>query len=73
MSAPKHPGTIEMVDEDADTRRSVEAASAPETVAFVDGTPVVRIVKSTRGEEIFIRSYGVDGALLSTTVGRAGR
>lgn len=73
MTAVKHPGRIEMVDDETGKTHAVDAASAPATVAFVDGKPVVKIVKSRRGDDVLVRSYGADGALLSTTVGRAGR
>jgi hypothetical protein len=38
----------------------------------VGGQAVVRIVKSRRGSEVLLRSFGADGALLSTTVGTTG-
>lgn len=72
MSELKHPGKIEMVDAERDTSHTVDAAGAPPSVAFVDGRPVTKIVKSRRGDDVVLRSYGADGALLSTTVGRAG-
>jgi hypothetical protein len=68
----KHPGKIELVDEVRGTTEVVPASSAPATVAFVDGKPVVRIVHSKRGADVIIRSYGVDGSLLQSTVGRSG-
>lgn len=72
MSSAKHPGQIEMVDEETGKRHAVAAASAPPEVAFVGGQAVVRIVKSRRGSEVLLRSFGADGALLSTTVGTTG-
>lgn len=72
MSGVKHPGSIEMVDEESGKKHAVDANSAPREVAFVGGQAVVRIVKSRRGDQVVLRSYGVDGALLSTTVGTTG-
>ncbi len=67
-----HPGTITFVDPDGGSReRSV--SDVPETIAWSTGpdgtaTPVTRVVASMRGEQRLIRSYGADGALLSSTV-----
>ena len=66
----KHPGHIAMVDEARGTEERVDAATVPPSVAFVGDVPVLRVVHSKRGDDHVIRSYGPDGALLSTTIGR---
>ena len=73
MSEAQHPGTIVFEDEVRGTSEEKDASSVPETVAFaeVDGelVPVVKVVMSQQGDEIAIRSYGADGALLTSTIG----
>lgn len=65
----RHPGTITMIDEDAHTEKKVAAAEVPESVAFVGGTPVVKVVSRKRLDGAReIMSYGGDGALLQTTM-----
>ena len=66
----KHPGTIVLVDEDAHTEKTVRAVEVPESVAFVDGAPVVRVVSRKRGDDRELLAYGADGALLQTTITR---
>ncbi len=46
------------------------ADEVPDTVAWVDGIAVVRVVAEDRGDERVLRSYGADGALLQSTVMR---
>ena len=70
MTAPVHPGTIELVDDDKGTTERVPASAVPQTVAFIGDDAVVRIVHSTHEGRHTIRSYGADGQLLATTVGR---
>ena len=65
---PQHPGKLEMVDDVTGTTDVVDASTVPAAVAFVEGQPVVRVVHSLRGSQHVIKSYGQDGALLSTTV-----
>ncbi len=71
MTRPAHPGTIVFVDAETGTERSEPAAQVPESIAFaqVDGQaiPVVRVVAAVEGPHRTIRSYGIDGRLLSTT------
>jgi hypothetical protein len=69
MSA-AHPGKVELVDEERGTREVMDVKDVPASVAFSNGAPVVRVVHSKRGTEHIVRSYGVDGALLSSTVAR---
>ena len=69
---PAHPGEITFVDPDGSSRVK-PAADVPDTIAWAadaDGqpTPVTRVVASMRGQQRLIRSYGADGALLSSTV-----
>lgn len=66
----KHPGTITFVEKGKpDEVLSVE--EVPETVAFYEEgprrVPVVRVVAELVGTKRVIRSYGADGALLTTT------
>jgi hypothetical protein len=76
VSEPTHPGTIRFVDETNATEREEAASAVPASVAFatVNGekVPVVKVVLSGAGDRREIRSYGADGALLSTTFGRVG-
>ena len=65
-----HPGKLEIVDEEKGTFKTVDFKSVPTTIAFVDGKPVVKVVRQKRGDEVIVRAYGVDGALLATTVGK---
>lgn len=67
----RHPGTITFID--GDTTRVEDASTLPESLRFAearDGSrvPVVRIVAFTEEERRIIREYGVDGALLRSTV-----
>jgi len=70
MSA--HPGHIVFEDTDRGTSNTRSADTVPEGVAWatVDGEqcPVVRVVATTRGRKRTLRSYGIDGALLTSTV-----
>lgn len=73
MGRPPHPGKIEFVDGDTNRVLSVDdVADVPERVAWAeteDGlAPVVRVVATTNGDRRTINEYGVDGALLRTTV-----
>jgi hypothetical protein len=68
---PAHPGKITFID--GTTRTVEDASTVPETVRFAqaaDGSlvPVVRIVAMTEEDRRIIREYGVDGALLRSTV-----
>jgi hypothetical protein len=67
----KHPGTIEFVDDALQTTKQESAATVPESIAFVGGVPVVKIVHSKRGDEHVIRSYDADGKLLQSTLARS--
>lgn len=72
-SETQHPGKILFVDGDGDKPdHEVDASTVPEGVRFVetpDGLqPVVKVVKTTSGDVRHIRQYGVDGALLNSTV-----
>lgn len=68
----EHPGTIVFVDEAAGTEHSRAASEVPETIAWVvvdgDSWPVTRVVARMAGKQRVLRSYGVDGRLLSSTV-----
>jgi hypothetical protein len=66
----KHPGTVELVDEERGTTKSMAVKDVPPQLAFVDGRPVVKVIRSKRGTETVLRCYGEDGTLLSTTVGK---
>jgi hypothetical protein len=67
----KHPGTITIVDEDAGTEKKVPVSDVPETVAFIGDVPVVRVVSRKRSDAAReVMSYGVDGALLQSTLMR---
>jgi hypothetical protein len=66
----KHPGMVEFVDDAEKTTKQESASTVPASIAFVDGVAVVKIIHSKRGDEHIIRSYGADGKLLQSTVGR---
>jgi hypothetical protein len=66
----KTTATIDMIDVDAGTTRTVSAADVPSSIAVVDGVAVARIEKSMRGTQVVIRSYSATGALLQTTTGQ---
>jgi hypothetical protein len=68
---PKHPGTITFIDGTEVTTES--AADVPESIRFAPDkegkeVPVVKVVATTASGRRTIREYGVDGALLRSTV-----
>jgi hypothetical protein len=72
-----HPGTILFEDADTGTTHTRTVDAVPERIAWADveggREPVVRVVSTMRGQQRTIRSYGADGALLSSTVQRPRR
>ncbi len=67
-----HPGSIVFEDANSGTANTRSADAVPDSIAWamVDGErcPVVRVVATTQGRKRTLRSYGSDGALLSSTV-----
>ncbi len=62
----KHPGTITFVEK-GKPDEVMSADKVPDSVAFYEDVPVVRVVSELVEKKRIIRSYGADGALLSTT------
>jgi hypothetical protein len=71
--AMEHPGTITFIDLDTGIQTVRPSSEVPESIAWYGSgesrVPVVRVESQLRGSgEREIRSYGVDGMLLSTTI-----
>lgn len=69
---PPHPGAIVMVNDWEHTERTVPVAEVPESIAYARvgdaWVPVTRVVATLQGDTRTLRSYGADGALLSSTI-----
>lgn len=62
--------TIRFEDAALGTVEERSSADVPESIAFVDGVPVVRVVAQMRGDTREIQSFAASGALLATTMQR---
>lgn len=74
MTRLAHPGKITFCQVGSDKEDVVAFTDVPESIAFApdgeDLVPVVRVQAITSGDRREIRSFGVDGRLLSTTYQR---
>ena len=57
------------MDEEKGKEWSESAEAAPVQVRFHNGVPVVKVVISAGGNQVFIREFGPEGELLRSTVG----
>ena len=73
VTVTKHPGKIVYVDGNSQqVTNERPATEVPESLRFAETPsglePVVKVIATVEGDRRFIREYGVDGALLRSTV-----